>query len=84
MQTNPLDISVSARRSSYLRPGKIESLEIEHDYLYLLRTRHLQWRSDTNDHEICRMHREIVDSINRMIDQFGILLEAQQGLLDKE
>ena len=78
MQTIPLDISMSARRSSYLRPGKIESLEIEQEYLHILRTRHLQWMSDTNDPEIRRMHREIVDSINRMIDQFGILLEAQQ------
>ena len=75
---------MSASRSSYFRPGKIESLEIEHDYLHLLRTRHLKWMSDTNDPEIRRMHREIVDSINRMMDQFGILLETLQGLLDKE
>jgi hypothetical protein len=69
---------MSARRSSYMRPGKLESLEAEYDYLHLLRSRHLQWRSDTNDPEIRRRHGEIVDSIQQLIDQFEILMDALQ------
>jgi len=69
---------MSARRSSYLRPSKRDSLEAEHDYLHLLRNRHLEWMNNTNDPEIHRMHREIIDSIKQMIDRFEILLEALQ------
>ena len=76
MQTIPLDISMSARRSSYMRPSKLESLEVEYDYLHLLRERHLQWMSNTNDPEIRRMHDEIIDSIKQLIDQFEILMDA--------
>ena len=73
---------MSARRSSYMRPSKIESLEAEYDYLHLLRERHLQWRSNTNDPEIRRMHGEIIDLIKQLIDRFEILLDALQGQKD--
>jgi len=67
---------MSARRSSYMRPSKLESLEAEYDYLHLLRERHLQWMSNTNDPEIRRMHGEIVASIKQLIEQFEILMDA--------
>jgi hypothetical protein len=78
MQTISLDITMNAHQSSIMRPGKIESLKTEHDYLHLLRARHLQWRSDANDPEIRRMHGEIVDSIQPIIDQSEILINTLQ------
>ena len=69
---------MSAHRSSYLRPSKRDSLETEHDYLYLLRNRHLEWMNNTEDPELRRMHGEIIHSIKHLIDRFEILLEAMQ------
>jgi hypothetical protein len=67
---------MSTRGSSYFRPSKIDSLEAEHDYLRLLRERHSQWMSNTNDPEIRRMHSEIVNLIEPLIDRFERLLEV--------
>jgi hypothetical protein len=80
--TIPLDITMSAHRSSYFRPSKIDSLEAEHDYLHVLRERHLQWTSNTNDPEIRRMHSEIVNLIKPLIDRFERLLDALQEQKD--
>lgn len=55
---------------------KLESVEAELDYLYLLRRRHREWMEDTKDPEIRGTHREIIDLVEQMTDRFEILLEA--------
>jgi hypothetical protein len=67
-----------------LKDDKIESLHTQHEYLNILRLRHLQWMSSTDDPEIEHMHLEIAELIVKMTDRYNHLLEVLQGQRDTE
>jgi hypothetical protein len=62
-----------------LQDEKIESLQTQHEYLNILRLRHLQWMNSTIDGDIQRVHREIAELIEKMTDQYTRLLNAPQS-----
>ncbi|HEX9332167.1 MAG TPA: hypothetical protein VF896_09780 [Anaerolineales bacterium] len=64
----PLPLSPAAR--------KIKDLQEQHEYLLLLREHHLLWIKQTHDHEIIRMHHDIINLIKQLEDQYGTLLDA--------
>ncbi len=57
-----------------LKDEKIESLETQHEYLNILRLRHLQWMHDADDPEVQRVHREIAERIENITDRYKHLL----------
>ena len=57
---------------------KIESLQNQHEYLNILRLRHLQWMNDTDDPKTERVHHEIAEFIEQMIDRYHHLLAELQ------
>jgi hypothetical protein len=59
-----------------LKDEKIESLETQHEFLNILRLRHLQWLNDTNNPEVEGEHREIAGLIEQITDHYNHLLEA--------
>jgi hypothetical protein len=59
-----------------LKDEKIESLETQYEYLNILRRRHQQWMTSTDDPETQRVHREIAERIENITDQYSRLLEA--------
>jgi len=65
-----------------LQDEKLESLQTQHEYLNLLRLRHLQWMNSTIDGDIQSVHREIAELIEKMIDQYTHLLKAQHQQKD--
>ena len=75
---------MSALYSTNLHETKMESLQTQHEFLNLLRLRHLQWMSSTDDPEIEHLHLEIAALIEKTTDQYSHLLEAVQGQKDAE
>ena len=71
---------MSIRQPPRLPATKTELLRKELDYLYELRNHHTQWmnETDTEDYEIYRLHREIVDLIKPVMHRFHSLLERLQ------
>ena len=61
---------------------KIESLQNQHEYLNILRLRHLQWMNDTDDPETGRVHHEIAELIEHMVDRYNHLLAELQRQKD--
>ena len=59
-----------------LEDEKFESLQTQHEYLNLLRLRHLQWLSSAEDPETERAHHEVVKLIEQITDRYNHLLEA--------
>jgi len=59
-----------------LKDEKIESLKTQYEYLNILRRRHLQWMTSTDDPETQRVHREIAERIENITDQYSRLLDA--------
>lgn len=55
---------------------KLESLHTQHEYLNLLRLRHLQWMSSADDSETERAHREIAEHLEQITDRYHHLFEA--------
>ncbi len=51
-------------------------MQEQHEYLLLLREHHLLWIKQTHDHEIIRMHHDIINLIKQLEDQYGTLLDA--------
>ena len=60
-----------------LQDEKLESLQTQHEYLNLLRLRHLQWMNSTIDGDVQSVHREIAELIEKIADQYSHLLNAQ-------
>ena len=67
-----------------LKEMKIENMRAEQEYLRVLRNSHLQWMNGADDLEINSMHGDIVDLINQLEAQFGIVLQTLQAQIDKE
>ena len=67
-----------------LQDEEIESLQTQHEFLNLVRLRHLQWMSSADDPEIQRQHLEIAELIEQLTDHYNHLLDALQGRRDRE
>jgi len=57
---------------------KMESLQTQHDYLNLLRLRHLQWLNDAQDAETKQVHSETAELIGKITDHYNHLLHVLQ------
>ena len=68
-----------------LSEEKIESLQTQHEYLNILRLRHLQWMNTADDSESERIHREITEHIEQITDRYKHLLDVleQQRVIDE-
>jgi hypothetical protein len=62
--------------SPNLQDEKLESLRTQHEFLNLLRLRHLQWMSTAEDPEVERLHLELAERIEEISGQYNRLLEA--------
>lgn len=69
-------MSVVRFESARLQQIKIESLQGQHEFLNVLRLRHLQWANSTDDPEIKRQHQAIVELLEGMADQYSALLDS--------
>ena len=59
-----------------LKDEKIESLQNQHEYLNLLRLRHLQWMSSTEDSQLEGVHLEIAEQLEEITDLYRRLLDT--------
>ena len=63
---------------------KIESLQTQHEYLNLLRLRHLQWMTSANDSETEGTHLEIAELLEQITDRYHHLLDSLEQQKDRE
>ena len=61
-----------------LKDEKIESLQTQHEYLRLLRLRHLQWMNSTGDSQAEGLHLEIAGLIEEITDRYHHLLDEEK------
>ena len=59
-----------------LKDEKIESLQNQHDFLKLLRLRHLQWMSSTDESQLEGVHLEIAEQLEEISDLYRRLLDS--------
>lgn len=59
-----------------LKDEKLESLHTQHEFLKLLRLRHLQWTNTADDSQVEGAHLEIAELIEQITDRYNDLLEA--------
>ena len=59
-----------------LRDEKIESLQTQHEYLRLLRLRHLQWLSSAETSEMENAHLKVAELLELVTDRYTQLLRA--------
>ena len=57
------------------RGPQVESLQRRQDLLRLLVDSHLHWMHETQDQSLKRMHRALIESLENVIEQFGVLLD---------
>jgi Mg2+ and Co2+ transporter CorA len=67
-----------------LQDEKLESLQTQHEYLNLLRLRHLQWMNSATDSETEHIHQEIAELIEQITDRYHQLLDSMEQQTDKE
>ena len=65
-----------------LSEEKIESLQTQHEYLNILRLRHLQWMNTADDSESERIHQEIAGRIEEITDRYHHLLDMLEQQRD--
>ena len=61
-----------------LKDEKLESLHTQHEFLKLLRLRHLQWMNTTADSQVEGIHLEIPELIEEISDRYPHLLDDMQ------
>ncbi len=61
-----------------LQDEKIESLHTQHEFLNILRLRHLQWMNSADDPDVEGTHQEIAELIEQITDRYNHLLERLQ------
>ena len=64
--------------SARLQDSKTESLKTQHEYLNLLRLRHLQWMTSTDDPDFEEIHQDIAGLIEQITDRYRQLFSARQ------
>lgn len=56
----------------------MESLLAQLDFLSALQNRHQLWANDVDNLEIAQLHREVIDSVERIRNQYNRLLDLYQ------
>jgi len=64
--------------SARLQDSKTESLKTQHEYLNLLRLRHLQWMTSTDDPDFEEIHQDIAGLIEQITDRYRQLFSARR------
>jgi hypothetical protein len=64
--------------SPLMQDRKRESLQTQHEFLNILRLRHLGWMDSADDPDIKLLHLDIAELIKKTTDQYSNLLEALQ------
>jgi hypothetical protein len=63
---------------------KLESLETQHEFLNLLRLRHLQWMTTADDSQVEGTHLEIAELLEQVSDRYQHLLADLLDQTDTE
>ena len=58
-----------------LHAAKIESLETQHEFLNLLRLRHLNWMNSADEPRIKDYHFQIAELVEKIDDYYSLLLD---------
>ena len=58
-----------------IQDAKIESLHTHHDFLNLLRLRHLGWMNSAEEPRVRQAHQELAGLIEQVTDRYNHLLE---------
>ena len=61
-----------------LKDEKLESLQTQHDFLKLVRLRHLQWMNLADDSQAEGLHLEIAELLEQITDRYNDLLNGLQ------
>ena len=61
-----------------LKDEKLESLQTQHDFLKLVRLRHLQWMNLADDSQVEGLHLEIAELLEQITDRYNDLLNGLQ------
>jgi hypothetical protein len=56
----------------------VENLQRRRDLLRLLVDSHRRWMYATQDQSMKRMHRALIESLENVIEQYGVLLDEVQ------
>jgi hypothetical protein len=56
----------------------VENLQRRRDLLRLLVDSHRRWMHATQDQSMKRMHRALIESLENVIEQYGVLLDEVQ------
>ena len=75
---------MSTRQSHHLRALHIETLKLQQEHLFVLRDRYRIWITESDDIESNHIRRDIIDLIEKVVDQHNHLLEAGQRQGDGE
>ena len=67
-----------------LQDEKLESLQNQHEFLNLLRARHLQWMNSATDSETEGVHQEIAGLLEQVSDRYNHLLADLLDQTDAE
>ena len=59
-----------------LQDEKLESLQTQHEYLNILRLRHLQWMNTAEESQTEQVHSEIAALIEQITDRYHALRDA--------
>jgi hypothetical protein len=57
---------------------KLESLQTQHEFLKLLRLRHLQWMNKANDSQVEGVHLELAELLEEVADRYTYLFDVLQ------
>lgn len=63
--------------SARLQDSKTDSLRTQYEYLNLLRLRHLQWMTSTENAETEVIHQEIAGLIQQITDRYSTLFRKR-------
>lgn len=66
-----------------LQDEKLESLQTQHEYLNILRLRHLQWMHTAEESETEQVHSEIAELIEQITDRYNRLRDAIEQMESK-
>ena len=61
-----------------LKDEKLESLQTQHEFLNLLRLRHLQWMNQADDSQVEGVHLEVAELLEEITDRYSYLLDTLQ------
>ena len=73
---NPLGIAMSNKLALRQRDMQIEALKVQREHLRVMRDRHQTCMKEAGDIDINRIRHDIIDLIEKTLNQYDHLLEA--------